>query len=303
MDTVTVDLKAKLRIHHIPKRARKERIADIVHDYTVTIPVIASSDAPLAFSWKDGSEIKQRRFYGGTLWQPVTQCVDNAQKPYALEELKRDIAMGGHRPILNYKQSRLDDAESTLATLKESGSTITNDDQIKKCESYAVNEKLLIIDGEVWGEGDEPLYQTVCFGMGSNHGGTALMVSTGAGQQGPRDTCFFPADALQDAIEYTERTATNRGDSNNLPIKPHEIITVHVPEAVTVRNPNYGHGYKLDEMSPQDLLTKIEETRLVSDSDAGKVCVDYIKSKGLEDDFKQYLSQLIDDEYNAQYNR
>lgn len=307
MDTVSFTLQAGLLIHHVPKRARKERHAHIVHEYTVNIPVIELDDAPLAFSWEEG--VIERRLYDGALWMPVSFGAPSKKEFYTREMLNRDIASGARRPVLNYK-SNLDSRYSypegertTLQTLKDAGSEITSTAQIKRCEEYVAQEKLVLIDGVFWKEAREPLYQVMSFGMGSNHGGTALVVTEGADLQDPRDTYFFPADALQDAIDYTSRSAKRRGDTNSLPIIPHDVITVHLSEVVTVRNPKHGHGFNLDGMTCEKLTETLESISHKYANQTLSVYIEFIKKKGMEVEFKQHVASLIDSEYNNNYNK
>lgn len=85
---------------------------------------------------------------------------------------------------------------------------------------------VLLIDGWAWVASMEPYYEVTTFGLGHNHGGTALMVGHGFA----RDS--FKLNQLEAAIAQATKVATERGDTNDLPITPHEVFTVHIPEAI-----------------------------------------------------------------------
>lgn len=91
----------------------------------------------------------------------------------------------------------------------------------------------LIIKGKsgMWAPSGEPRYVVMTFGLGCNHGGTALMLDSSYNSNISKDS-YYSALQRTDAIAAATATAKSRGDLKSLPIKPQGSIQVLIPEAV-----------------------------------------------------------------------
>ena len=110
----------------------------------------------------------------------------------------------------------------------------------RKAELYEIASKILIYDGKIWDQCPEPMYAVMTFGLGHNHGGTALLLEEYYnGNVGPDR--YFNALQKEQAIEYANTIAERRGDTNNIgKFGKDNYIDVLMPEMVK-RNPAVDH--------------------------------------------------------------
>ena len=98
----------------------------------------------------------------------------------------------------------------------------------------------MLIDGEVWRVAGEPRYVLMTFGLGCNHGGTALMVDNHYNSNIHRER-YFRIDQREAAIAATKRVALERGDDQSVPVEPHADFDILISEAVRLC-PRKEHG-------------------------------------------------------------
>lgn len=102
----------------------------------------------------------------------------------------------------------------------------------------------LLVDGELYKQTTEPRYVVMTFGLGHNHGGTALMVTNYYNGNIRKDN-YFSALQGDEAVAYANKTAKARGDTDDVG-KFEKQIVVHLPELVKVKpNKQHGNGNKL----------------------------------------------------------
>lgn len=93
----------------------------------------------------------------------------------------------------------------------------------------------LIIEGVRYQPCGEPHYVVMTFGLGRNHGGTACVID-GYYDQKDCNSSVFSLLERDKAIKKATEVATNRGDTNYLPIKPQgpdwEVL---IPEAIQIK--------------------------------------------------------------------
>lgn len=103
---------------------------------------------------------------------------------------------------------------------------------------------LMIHDGgeiEIWRECGEPRYMFNTFGLGHNHGGTALFIEQHYNSNIP-NSHYFSALQREEAVEAATATALRRGDDQYINmIHGCEMIEVLIPEAVKL-DPMHEHG-------------------------------------------------------------
>lgn len=182
-----------------PPRCRKPREVTQEGCIAVTFREVIGEEAPIAIS----SARTTLRWYKNKLYQRDTHwgrtgvCISTTAKDFVEEYTDR------------VKR------EHTCSSLPFARRAI-----------MAKVRSVLLIDGWAWVASMEPYYEVTTFGLGHNHGGTALMVGHGFA----RDS--FKLNQLEAAIAQATKVATERGDTNYLPITPHEVFTVHIPEAL-----------------------------------------------------------------------
>ena len=105
--------------------------------------------------------------------------------------------------------------------------------------------QFVIIDDQPHRSAFEPVYKVMTFGLGHNHGGTALMSELcGYNPNIPWDR-YFPLSQREAAIAEATRIAAARGDTDDLPIRPHNDFDILIPEAIRAK-PKRDYGGKGD---------------------------------------------------------
>lgn len=222
----------------IPPRCRNPRLV-LKHDgrFEVNILELSPADAPVALKVRksdtraDGKEmvdVLPYRWAFGKLWTNVRlfNCSRSSfvsgqsdwdyRRPPALMDLRSetDARTNGYRFNL---------------CLRDIHSKQDIQEQIT-----AWAEDHLILKGlpGIWCTAEEPRYVVMTFGLGSNHGGTALMLDAGYNSNISKDRYFNALDYAKAKAEAT-RVAKQRGDTKSLPISSaHGKIQVLMPEAI-----------------------------------------------------------------------
>lgn len=180
-------------------------------DIDVTVPATTAEDAPVGFvvrTRKIGPApdhemldvAEEIRVHDGQLYRPLTQNVDGVVSPLPATP----------QTILDRAFYRYPDERARIG-----GDT---EEQAREAAQQEVDE-FLSIDGELWSKTSEPIYYARTYGMGGNHGHTALHVGgihefRSDGTAAPEHV--FPADQREEAIAYTLALATERGDTRSL---------------------------------------------------------------------------------------
>lgn len=99
----------------------------------------------------------------------------------------------------------------------------------------------VMIDGVIHEQANEPRYVVQTFGLGHNHGGTAMSITTRYNPNISKDS-YFTALERNKAIAYADKVAAARGDTKDVGTFGRDInITVYMPEMVRC-NPQMEHG-------------------------------------------------------------
>lgn len=202
-------------------RCRKQRERFVKTEDNVTIRSISSEEAPVAFILKDWThrhdlrETPVIRKYNNCLYQKMTQAylycrgkrtpVKATSKHFAIEQ--------------NYCANKSRKEELNLLQ--------------KQADNY------IVIDGYLWHECGEPRYVVMTFGLGHNHGGTALMVTNAYNSNICKDR-YFNALQGKEAIAEAKRIAKARGDTESL--KSFKASIQVVDQTAVKCNPSEEHG-------------------------------------------------------------
>lgn len=91
-------------------------------------------------------------------------------------------------------------------------------------------DRFIVIDDVVWGRASEPRYVVMTFGMGYNHGSTALMPTEDMNSNILAER-YFRADEYEEALAAAIEVAERRGDTESID-RFEPSITVFEPYAV-----------------------------------------------------------------------
>lgn len=230
-----VKVTVKYSEYYTPPRCRKPRQRDCEKDTFISIHEVTSQEAPLAFIVHEWDGNVEYRFYKGKCYK---------------KSLYRDYHCGktGLFPpemIGAYLRGNYDYWNGDY---KENRKAFTDD-----------ASRYLLIDGVVWERAGEPRYVVMTFGLGHNHGGTALMVSEEYNPNVSKVRYFSALDG-DAAVAYANQIAACRGDTNDIG-KFEKYIEVLMPQAVKV-NPTKQHG------NGDDFINQIEAVVEASSSAA-----------------------------------
>lgn len=108
----------------------------------------------------------------------------------------------------------------------------------KRIKAYIQSQadRFLICDGKLYEETTEPMYVIMTFGLGCNHGGSALMIEDYYNSNIPSSR-YYAANQREEAIAKAKEVALNRGDTESI----HNIETallIHVyDDRFVTKNP------------------------------------------------------------------
>lgn len=213
---------------YIPPRCRKPRYREAEAKHNIRIRKVTKAEAPVAFVLSDyhhthEGQVKVRlykgKFYILDTWQ---HYAPGPEGHYGRGEFV------GFRPT------------TEDCFLKHFYITNTRDSLENQKASYHKEAlQYLIIDGLVWKQCGEPLYEIQTFGLGNNHGGTALFVETCYNPNIGKDR-YFNALLGDEAVATMNAIAQRRGDTKSVG-RYGKMIKVLIPECVK-RNPLREHG-------------------------------------------------------------
>lgn len=214
----------------IPARCRKPRYKGCEEFVEILLKEETMSSLQLAFEVKTYEGTEQIFCYLGALWSECTI---------------RDICGGGEEEH-GYKTPL-----EALVWWQEHGSRYFFTDFDRKLRGQATDresvmrkvredmDQYLLVDGKLFRRAREPRYCIYTFGLGHNHGGTALSVEDHYNVNISKDR-YFSALQGAEAVAEANRIAAARGDTDYVG-KFSADIKVFMPELVTV-NPEKQHG-------------------------------------------------------------
>lgn len=199
------------------KRHRVLRYREAEAVVEVEIPEVTRGDAPVAFRIHSplGGHPSELRWWGKRLWKRALKNHAHAPEWETVEDLPARISYNDH-----YGSKKDKDAIAGHF--------------VEKAASF------LIIDGEVYESQGEPRYCLYTFGLGHNHGGSALSVDYRYNPNISKHRYFNALDKDK-AISEAKRIALARGDDQSVDSMGDEWIEVLIPEAVRC-NPMAEHG-------------------------------------------------------------
>jgi len=235
------------RVSYVPKRARKVRQAWVTEEVAGDVQIVSFAEAPVAFrvSEQDGRSFELRAFggelfarvsrqeqCGGPIVEPtLTNLIDPSPNQLADARLRYGLVEFGapwyygepRRDSLSVREWVGDDRSKALSVFEDF------------CRDHLVLE-----DGAVWSSTGEPRYVIQTFGLGNNHGGTAVFIAQHYNGNIPSKR-YFRADQREAAMAAAEVIAARRGDTRDVPMRSPGTIDVLMPQMVRL-NPASDHG-------------------------------------------------------------
>jgi len=227
----------------IPPRCRNPR-NEVRHDgeCVVEIREVPDALAPVALQafahktrkrgdkYVDGRERIDYRWFEGHLWTNcrlfnVSRSAHTSGKSdwnYVRPPATMDMRDKGYGRVTSYRQHLTVNPFDSKEEIE------------KQLHDWAAS--WLILEGQrgIWATAREPRYVAMTFGLGCNHGGSALMLDDHFNSNISKDR-YFTAMQFAEAKAYATKMAKERGDTKSLPIKPHGRIKVLLPDAVRCR--------------------------------------------------------------------
>lgn len=241
-------------------RCRKWRIRHVKAEFTAKICEAALSDAPVVLkvhdyeTYAEGLNTTDYRLYDGKLYvQALYGRYHNCDKavyanPVTVASDLNRLFIFGNRHL---------GREGVAA------------------DYQAQADKLLILEGIVWIKATEPFYAVQCFGLGGNHGGTALMIDRNWHHAFDEDT--YSALERETAVKEAVQIALARGDTESvahiqskeyrIEVLDPSVIKFHrqprifqaeriVTSTVNVKTYSYGRAVEIAKQLPESCFVK-----------------------------------------------
>lgn len=222
----------------VPPRCRKPRLV-IREDgmVDIDIPELSCKQAPVAirasgtFISRDQAYAYELRWWEGRLWSPLS--LDHSGEPRGRTSGQDNWDWPALPEVLDLRQG----GRNKCYTYDFHGSYGTNNRDEVEGEIQAFAKRHIVIDGIAHRAVSEPRYVVMTFGLGANHGGTAVMPASSFNSNIKTEN-YFGLLELKEAISHATQIAERRGDTKNLPMRySGPMFEVLLPEVVTVRNP------------------------------------------------------------------
>ena len=164
---------------------------------------------------------------------------------------------------------------------------VSREEAMEQIREYV--ERFLLIDGALWERAGEPMYKVCVFGLGHNHGGTALMI-TNHYNDNCKWTDYFTALQHDEAIEAAVRTALSRGDTRSVERIRDKSFYIEVLDPSAVRADPKAWGGKGDRF----INTLYEITNSSSSSmEAGLLALAFTNAEVHKGTEKPFLDEHI----------
>lgn len=246
-------VKIQVRQNFLPtSRHRKERYRYIHPEITVNVNEVQENEFKTVIIVKkyDGTEDELRGFKG--------QLYTCAETP-VISSFPRCISNDGY--------ASWDDSEE----FDEERSVILSDDRKESAKSVRAKAKeYLIFQNRIWKKCGEPMYVIMTFGLGHNHGGTALMLDYFYNPN-ISNTRYYNALHRKEAIKAAKEIAIRRGDTEFVDDIGSYCNIIVLDESYIHRRPAKEHGDGDPFMNDLESITNGTE----SAEEAGLLAVAY----------------------------
>lgn len=270
-----IDVKLWYNLQFLPtRRHRKSRTAVLSEMVDVEIREMTEETFPVAFIVKDYQSVyegaKQRDDFKGNGDFVIfpEEVRSDGTTLYTPERVGWGSAISTEFKKMDWLQNKLQlrnpciPAANDLFSDKSIVIHSSFEDEKNRLQQKASD--YVLYDGKIWSKCGEPRYVVMTFGLGHNHGGTALMLSYGYNPN-ISSKCYFSALKKKEALEAARSTAIRRGDSESVsefdPANFKKDIEVLLPEMVKV-NPSKEAGPGDPFLNELKVITEASESIL-----------------------------------------
>lgn len=217
---------------YLPPRCRKLRYRECEEYVNANLKEVRPEQLKLAFEDNSYEGKGKIYYYKGKLW------TKDKVNPSIMKDLQeRGINVNSALDCLIYWNENSSTYFFSSYDREYYGMDTSRTNAIKQVN--ASMKGYILVDGDLYTKTAEPRYCIYTFGLGHNHGGTALSVDY---RYNPNISkkCYFSALDGKKAVKEANETAARRGDINDVG-RFKAKITVYMPELVKVK-PNRQHG-------------------------------------------------------------
>lgn len=233
-----INAKIKYNEEYLPtKRHRIPRIREVEDTVEVELREIEKEDAKLAFRvTKLGSFLDEN---GENQFGPTKKEIYAVDNTLYTKSKEMRGALDEGEVSLNSKIQAIETFGTKDGYPLPRGAEKTREAVLSELHKFI--DQYLVIDGKVYETCNEPRYVVQTFGLGHNHGGTGMFIQYHYNENISKDN-YFNALQREEAIQYANTIASNRGDTNDVgTFGKFENIEVFLPEMVKC-NPQLEHG-------------------------------------------------------------
>ncbi len=253
--TIDINVPFAYISEYLPSRCRNSREAVLSDITTISVPLVETTDAPIAYSWYDDKEnkiLRLQRLYDGSLWKPYIFTPTYIEKHISVDDLKQDLNchtwqydlfdFRDHEINRNLHPARVPSKNEWLQNNRH-GAPLQYFNEFKDKILSKINAvRLICIDNKLWVPTLPPCYQILSFGEGNNVGGVGMFIVTN--NQPNKKNCVFSADDYKTATSVANELAKSRHDTNSIPVIPAGgQILIHIDNAdsFVLSRPAYLH--------------------------------------------------------------
>lgn len=240
---------------YVPPRCRKPRYIPCEEYVPITLPEARREDLRLAFEDISFEGAGKIFLYKKKLWACAKLKNQDFNKDRGIKTALDDLLWTMEHCSFYFRT----DYDRTYYGKDTSRKAVMT-------EARKDMRKYLLVDGVLYQQINEPRYCIYTFGLGHNHGGTALSVNYSYNPNISKNR-YFSALQGNEAVNEANRIATARGDTDSVgKFKPN--IKVFMPELVKV-NPQKQHGNGNPLLNTLDAITETSSDSLM----AGLLCM------------------------------
>lgn len=269
-----LDVKLNYIESYLPSpRHRKMRERQASQSVSLDLKEVTAVEAPVVLRthdlkhYCDGIQPTDYRQFGDTLYTQVRLC--DLKHPESDTEANQPVCA------------------DQLMQFYRNYNRPTKEEALQAVSDYL--DRYLLIDGVLWQKTGEPMYQICTFGLGHNHGSTALMIARNFNPNCRWDN-YYSALQHDEAVAAAVKTATARGDDQSIERIQSRRYYIEVLDPAAVRADPHAWGGKGNSfLNTLDAITSSAPSAL----DAGLLAMSAATAIREDSDRKPHLRDQI----------